>query len=297
MSDRFTVACVQTNTGPEIEPNLAVVAPLIRDARAAGAALICLPETVAMMEPDPGLRAEKAEPEASHRALAALRASASETGAWILVGSLTVETPSGGLANRSYLIGADGEIVARYDKIHMFDVDLADGESHRESDIYDAGDRTVLAATPWGTLGLTVCYDVRFPELYRDLAKAGARFLTVPSAFTHHTGSAHWHVLLRARAIETGCFVFAPAQCGRHAGGRRTFGHSLVVSPWGEVLADGGTEPGLSFAEIDPALVDAARRQVPSLRHDRPYQRPGPTVVAATTVTAATKDSAEEASA
>ena len=291
MPEPLSVACLQTNTGPEIAPNLEMAGPMVRAARDDGADLICLPEMVAMIEPDADLRRQKAELEENHGALAAFRDLAAETGAWILVGSLAVKAASGALVNRSFLLDAGGGIVARYDKIHMFDVAIDGGESHRESDIYGAGEKTAMAATPWGLMGLTICYDVRFPELYRDLAKAGARFLSVPSAFTQKTGEAHWHVLLRARAIETGCFVIAPAQCGEHAGGRRTYGHSLIVSPWGEVLADGGTAPGISIARIDPAEVYAARRQVPSLRHDRAYEKPGLAVVAAT------KGSAEDASA
>ena len=178
------------------------------------------------------------------------------------------------LANRSFLIDNSGAIVARYDKIHMFDIDLPNGESYRESGAYRPGGHTVVAETPWGRLGMSVCYDVRFPHLYRALAQAGADFLGVPSVFTVPTGRAHWHVLLRARAIENGCFVFAPAQWGEHAGGRRSYGHSLIVDPWGEVLADGGEETGIVTARIDPARVAEARRSVPSLTHDRAFTPP-----------------------
>jgi len=177
-------------------------------------------------------------------------------------------------ANRSILLDPAGRIAARYDKIHMFDVNVPDGQSYRESRAFRPGDVAVLADLPWGRLGLTVCYDLRFPYLYRALAQAGASFLSVPSAFTKLTGEAHWHVLLRARAIETGCFVFAPAQCGTHAEGRQTYGHSLIVAPWGEVLADGGEAPGVVLAEIDPARVDTARSMVPALRHDRRFTGP-----------------------
>jgi predicted amidohydrolase len=178
------------------------------------------------------------------------------------------------LANRSFLIDPAGQIKARYDKIHMFDVDLAGGESYRESATYRPGDRAVLANLPWGTLGMTICYDMRFPQLYRTLAQAGAMFITVPSAFTRPTGQAHWHVLLRARAIETGCFIIAPAQCGEHAEGRKTYGHSLIVSPWGEVLADGGEQVGISLVEIDATKVREARGMVPALDHDRAFAGP-----------------------
>jgi predicted amidohydrolase len=227
-------------------------------------------------------RRDKARREADDPFLAGMRELARDTGAWILVGSLVID-PAGEpgaeaneerLANRSFLIDAQGAIVARYDKIHMFDIDLPGGESYRESNAYRPGGRTVVAETPWGRLGMTVCYDVRFPHLYRALAQAGADFLAVPSVFTVPTGTAHWHVLLRARAIENGCFVFAPAQWGEHAGGRRSYGHSLIVDPWGEVLADGGEQPGIITAKIDPERIAKARGIVPSLQHDRAFTPP-----------------------
>jgi len=174
--------------------------------------------------------------------------------------------------NRSFLIGRTGEVIARYDKIHMFDVDLANGESYRESRTYRPGDLAVVADLPWGRLGVTVCYDLRFPALYRALAEAGALFFSIPSAFTVQTGEAHWHVLLRARAIENGCFVFAAAQGGSHESGRETYGHSLVIDPWGQILAEGGTEPGVILADIDPAQVAAARARIPSLHHGRRFE-------------------------
>lgn len=255
---------------------MAAIGDLVREARAEGADLITTPEVVGMLEPRRRLVLEKAEEQGSNRALAAFRDLARETGAWILVGSLVVRVEPERLANRSFLLDPEGEIVASYDKIHMFDVDLEGGESYRESNTYRPGKAAVTAALPWGTLGMTVCYDVRFPHLYRDLARAGAHFLSVPSAFTRPTGRAHWHVLLRARAIETGCFVFAPAQCGEHAEGRKTYGHSLIVDPWGEVLADGSEEPGVTIADIAPAKVAEARRMVPSLGSDRSYAPPAP---------------------
>ncbi len=177
-------------------------------------------------------------------------------------------------ANRSFLIGPDGQIRARYSKIHLFDVDLAGGESYRESNTVAAGSAAMLAETPWGKLGLTICYDVRFPQLYRSLAKKGAFAFTVPSAFTVPTGEAHWHVLLRARAIENGAFVIAPAQGGVHANGRKTYGHSLILDPWGGILAEAGTEPGVIWAEIDPALSREVREKLPSLNHDREFKVP-----------------------
>ncbi len=271
MSAPFTLACVQTNAGNDMAANIAAAGALARQARAQGAELIALPECVAMMESDFQRIRATAAPEDSHPALAAFQALAAELAAWLLVGSLTVETGTDRAANRSFLIDDTGGLVARYDKIHMFDVDLPGGESYRESKRYRPGEAAVLAATPWGALGLSICYDLRFPQLYRALAAAGAAFLAVPSAFTRQTGQAHWHVLLRARAIETGCYVFAPAQCGEHPGRRLTYGHSLIVGPWGEVLADGGETPGIVTAVIDPERVAQARARIPSLSHDRPF--------------------------
>ena len=270
----FKVALVQMTSDREVEPNIETASRMIREARGAGAELILTPENTSMIEPHRKLILEKAKEESDHPAIPAFRALAAETGAWLLIGSLTIKLDEVSCANRCYLFSPAGEIVARYDKIHMFDVDLAGGESYRESATFRPGNRAVVADLPFGRLGLTICYDLRFPYLYRALAQAGASFLSVPAAFTVPTGRAHWHVLLRARAIETGCFVLAPAQCGTHAEGRRTYGHSLVVSPWGEVLADGGEEPGLVLAEIDPAKVEEARRMVPALTHDRAFTGP-----------------------
>jgi predicted amidohydrolase len=270
----FKIACIQTNSARELAPNLDFAAAQIRTARAGGADLIALPENVAMMEPEGAKLRAKTQSEEKHEALSAFRDLAIETGAWILAGSLAVKLPEGRIANRSYLIAADGAIKARYDKIHMFDVDLESGESYRESATFRPGEEAVLAETPWGLLGMTVCYDLRFPHLYRSLAQAGASMISVPSAFTQTTGRAHWHVLQRARAIETGTFIIAPAQCGVHAEGRRTFGHSMIVDPWGEILAEAGEEPGVIAAEIDLARVAEARSMVPSLRHDRDFALP-----------------------
>jgi len=274
MTNKFRVACVQTNSTREVAENVATVGAMIARAAAEGANLICTPENVALIEPKRDLRLQKADREENHAALAAFREAAAKAGTWVLAGSLAVRVDAERIANRSYLIDASGAIVASYDKIHMFDVDLPNGESYRESAGVKPGDRAVLADTPWGPIGLTVCYDLRFPHLYRALAQAGAMYLAIPSAFTRPTGQAHWHVLQRARAIETGCYVFAPAQCGVHAENRKTYGHSLIVAPWGEVLADGGDEPGVIMAEIDPAKVLEARRMVPSLQHDRPFAAP-----------------------
>jgi predicted amidohydrolase len=281
MSSPFTAACVQFTARPDIEPNLRQVGDLVRRARDAGADFIMTPEVSNLIASGRDRRA-KARREADEPFLAGMRELARETGAWLLLGSLVID-PAGEsgadpgenrLANRSFLIDSGGAIVARYDKIHMFDIDLPGGESYRESSAYRPGSHTAVAETPWGRLGMTICYDVRFPHLYRALAQAGADFLAVPSVFTVPTGRAHWHVLLRARAIENGCFVLAPAQWGEHAGGRRSYGHSLIVDPWGEVLADGGEEAGIVTARIDPARIVEARRAVPSLTHDRAFTPP-----------------------
>ena len=277
MSRVFTAACLQLNSARETAPNIAAASDLIRRAREAGAELIMTPEVSDMMEPKRALRLEKAKDEATHPMLAAFRELARETGAWLLLGSAVVRRPDDErLANRSFLIAPDGRVVQRYDKIHMFDVELPGGESYRESNAFRPGEAAALAQLPWGVLGMTVCYDLRFPHLYRALAQAGADFLAIPSAFTVPTGRAHWHVLMRARAIETGCFVFAPAQWGEHAEGRKTYGHSLIVAPWGEILAEAEDGVGFIAAEIDPAKIAEARRAVPSLRHDRPFAPPTP---------------------
>ena len=273
----FTAACIQLTSGREIAPNIAAASDLVRRARDAGADLILTPEVSDMIEPRRALRLEKAKPEAEHAMLAAFRDLACETGAWLLLGSIVVrEGDDERLRNRSLLIAPDGGVAQRYDKIHMFDVALEGGESYRESAAFRPGEAAAVASLPWGVLGMTVCYDLRFPHLYRALAQGGASFLSIPSAFTVPTGRAHWHVLLRARAIENFCFVFAPAQGGEHAEGRRTFGHSLIVAPWGEVLAeeDEDSGPGFITASIDPAKVAEARRAVPSLSHDRPFAPP-----------------------
>ena len=274
MASKFTAACVQTTAGPDMDANIRAASDLARRARDAGADFIALPENVALMHPDPKAVKTHALPRDENPAVDAFRALAREVGAWLLVGSLPVRSPDGRVANCSMVMDPEGMIAASYDKIHMFDVDLANGESYRESRSFQPGGEAVLAALPWGVLGMSVCYDLRFPHLYRALAQAGADFLTIPAAFTKTTGEAHWHVLQRARAIENGCFVIAPCQCGLHYGDRRTFGHSLIVDPWGVVLADGGETTGFAAAEIDPARVAEARAMIPSLGHDRPFKAP-----------------------
>ena len=274
MNPTFKAACVQVNASDDMAANIEIACGFIRDAREAGADFIALPENVSFIGATPTAGRDRAMAQADHPALAAFQQQAVETGAWILGGTLGIKAADGRASNRSFLIDPAGNVTARYDKIHMFDVDLPSGETYRESENFVPGERSVCAQTPWGTLGMTVCYDMRFPHLYRELAGAGADLITVPAAFTRTTGQAHWHILLRARAIETGAFVIAPAQCGDHAGGRQTYGHSLIVDPWGKVLADAGTEPGFILADIDMARVAEVRAMVPSLQHDRDYSGP-----------------------
>ncbi|WP_119166953.1 carbon-nitrogen hydrolase family protein [Algihabitans albus] len=274
MTAVFRAACVQMTSGRDLHSNIADAGALIAQAAGEGASFVATPENTTQIEPDKARVLAEARPEASHPAIPAFAEIAVKQGIWLLIGSLTVKLTDSLCANRSLLFAPSGEIAARYDKIHMFDVDIPDGQSYRESATFRPGAQAVLADLPWGKLGMTVCYDLRFARLYRGLAQAGAGVLTVPAAFTDFTGRAHWHVLLRARAIETGCFVIAPAQCGEHAGGRRTYGHSLIVAPWGEVLADGGDAPGVVTAEVDLAKVVEARGMVPSLDHDRDFALP-----------------------
>jgi predicted amidohydrolase len=269
-------ACVQMTAGPEVQPNLDAAAALIREAAAGGAKFIFTPENTSIIEPNRELALAKSFTQDEHPGLPFFAKLAKELGVWLLIGSMPIRVEPERLANRSFLIDDQGRIITHYDKIHLFDVDLPNGEVYRESERIRAGAQAVLAPTPWGGLGMTVCYDLRFPQLYRDLAHAGAAIISIPAAFTVPTGEAHWHVLLRARAIETGAFVFAPAQCGQHAGGRRTYGHSLIVAPWGEILAEAGDAPGTIATVIDFSQVAAARSMIPSLRHDRDYARPQP---------------------
>jgi len=256
------------------DENIRSASALIREARAHGADFIATPENTNLMAPDGGAKLERSWPEDKDPALPAFARLAEELGAWLLIGSLAIKVSETQTANRSFLFNPGGAIAARYDKIHLFDVDLPSGEQYRESRTVAGGAAAVTADLPWGRIGLSVCYDLRFPQLYRALAQAGAFAMTVPSAFTETTGKAHWHVLLRTRAIENGAFVVAPAQGGVHANGRRTYGHSLIVSPWGEIMAEGGTDPGVFVADIDPAESDAARARIPSLQHDRAFAGP-----------------------
>jgi predicted amidohydrolase len=268
---RFRAGLVQLRTSRSPEANIAATTALIREAAARGAEFVQTPENTLLMEPDKDRLFAALRPEAQTEALIAYCALASELGIWLHIGSLAVLVGERLAANRGFLISPAGEIAARYDKIHMFDVDLPGGESHRESASYRPGEAAVLARLPWGTLGLTICYDLRFPEQFKALALAGADFIAVPSAFTKQTGEKHWHILLRARAIETGCYIFAAAQGGRHDSGRTTYGHSMIISPWGEVLAEAGAEPGVIVADIDPALVADCRQRIPALKHVREF--------------------------
>jgi deaminated glutathione amidase len=271
MSTTFRAACVQMRTGLDVAANIAAATTLIREAKSKGAHFVATPEMTSLFEAESDALFAKVKPQQEDLALKSFRALAEELSLWLLIGSLPIKVDDRQCANRSFLIDAKGQVCATYDKIHMFDVDLPGGEVYRESRNYRRGERAVLAETPWGRLGLSVCYDLRFPQLYRALAKAGASFLTIPAAFTHTTGTAHWHVLQRARAIETGCFVIAPAQAGTHENGRRTYGHSLIVDPWGAIIAEGGEDPQIVIADIDPAKVNEARTRVPALTHDRPF--------------------------
>jgi predicted amidohydrolase len=268
----FKVSLVQMRSGVDPQANLASALKLIEEAAGAGAAYVLTPEMTNIMEiKRERLFASIAEEERDPT-LAALREAARRLSIYIHIGSLAVKVLPDKAANRSFLIDRRGDVAARYDKIHMFDVDLANGESYRESRNYRPGEMAVVTDLPWGRLGVTVCYDLRFPALYRALAEAGASFFSIPAAFTKQTGEAHWHVLMRARAIENGSFVFAAAQAGKHENGRETFGHSLVVDPWGQIIAEAGTEPGVIVVEVDPAQVAAARSRIPSLLHGRRFE-------------------------
>lgn len=270
----FRAACVQLRSSDDVAENIRVACELIREAKGAGADFVATPENTTLMAPDGGAKLEKSYDEEHDPALPKFRALAGELGIWLLIGSLAIKVSDSKTANRSFLIDPRGHIAARYDKIFLFDVDLPGGETYRESNTVAGGAKAVTADLPWGKLGLSICYDLRFPQLYRRLAQAGSSFFAVPSAFTGTTGKAHWQVLLRARAIENGAFAIAPAQGGQHANGRQTYGHSLIVAPWGEILAEAGAGPCVVAADIDPAAVKIARERVPSLRHDRDFEGP-----------------------
>ena len=268
---KFRAGLVQMCSGRSIEANVLAATAMIREAAAGGAEFVLTPEVTTQMERDRAKQFVETRPEEGNPSLAHFRTVARELNIWLHVGSMAVAVGPEQLANRAFLIAPTGAIAARYDKIHMFDVTLPNGETYRESRNFRPGSEAVLADLPWGRLGVTICYDLRFPALYRALAHAGAEMLAIPSAFTTPTGKAHWHTLMRARAIENGCFVLAAAQAGMHENGRETYGHSLVVAPWGEIVAEAGVEPGVLLADIDVSKVAEARGQVPSLQHDRPF--------------------------
>ena len=268
----FRAGLVQLRSGRSVAPNMEMAEALIRRAAKGGAVYVQTPENTAIMELDTERLLSELEIEDKAVPLKQLQALAKELGIFLHVGSLGMKLPSGKAANRSYLLGPDGKIAARYDKLHMFDVDLAGGESYRESRTFDPGAAAVLADLPWGRLGMSICYDLRFAALYRALATAGAEMIAVPAAFTRQTGEAHWQVLLRARAIETGAYILAACQGGLHENGRSTYGHSMIVSPWGEVLAEAGEDPQILLADIDLGLSAEARAKIPSLRHERPFE-------------------------
>lgn len=268
----FRAALVQMRTAKSVAANVEAASAMIREAAVEGASYIQTPEMTGTMEENREALFKVLHAEEDDPALAAFRALAAELKVHLHIGSLAVRASEHRAANRSFLLAPDGSIAARYDKIHMFDVDLPNGDVYRESAAYRPGELAVVTDLPQIRLGFTICYDLRFPALFRALAEAGAGMIAAPAAFTQSTGEAHWHVLQRARAIETGCYVLAAAQGGTHENGRKTFGHSLIIDPWGTILAEGGTEPGIIAAEIDPAKVAAVRGRIPSLSNGRRFE-------------------------
>lgn len=268
----LSLACIQMNCQNDMDANIRQASAYIKDAAAQGAKFVALPENAVFMSAGGEDLLANSYLQEEHPALPVFMELARSLDIWLLVGSLIVKVPhTHKLANRSLLLNPEGKIAAQYDKIHLYDVSVKDGETHQESKRIEAGNKAIVADTPWGKLGMTVCYDVRFPHLYRSLAKKGAQIITVPAAFTRYTGERHWHTLLRARAIENGCFIIAPAQTGSHPLGRLTYGHSLVIDPWGQVLMDAGETPGVTLCRIDMATVQQMRQQIPSLEHDRAF--------------------------
>ena len=270
----FKAACVQLRSTGDVAQNIRDTSALVREAAGQGARFIATPENTNIMAQDNRAKLAATFDEPNDPSLPAFSALAKDLKIWLLIGSLHIKVSDTRTANRSFLLAPDGTVQARYDKIHLFDVTVAQGETYRESSQVEGGQTCVLADTELGPVGMTICYDLRFPQLYRRLAQAGAFAFTIPSSFTVPTGQAHWHVLMRARAIENGAFVIAPAQGGLHDNGRKTYGHSMIVGPWGDVLAEAGSDPGVIVAEIDPALSAAARAKVPSLQHDRDFTGP-----------------------
>ncbi len=271
----FKAACIQLCSSTDVAENIEAVERLVREAARRGADYVQTPEMTNIVQRDRAALGASIAPEQSDPAVARFSALASELGIVLHIGSLALKAADGRIANRALIFGRGGHVLARYDKIHLFDVDLPGGESWRESAVYHPGDRAVVVDLPWLRLGVSICYDIRFPQLYRAQAHAGAAALTAPAAFTRQTGEAHWHVLQRARAIENGAFVISAAQAGRHADGRETYGHSIVVAPWGEVLAEAGSEgPEIIVAAIDPARSLDARQRIPALKNERPFTPP-----------------------
>ena len=272
----FIAACVQHNAKENIKTNLPIVRDLIHQALDHKADFIALPECVSLMEPNQASLIQKAPEEKEHPFLELYENESKKSKIWLLGGTLAIKTKNNlghnKIFNRLYLFNPLGKIVAKYDKIHMFDVNLGNGLVYSESETYEAGNRAIVANIPWGKLGLSICYDIRFPNLYRSLAHAGANILCAPAAFTKVTGEAHWHILQRARAIETGSFIISPALCGSHSEGKETYGHSLIIDPWGEILADGGEDPGVISAKIDMNKVNEVRAKIPSLQHDKTFR-------------------------
>jgi len=267
----FTAACIQSTATTDVHADIRTLTGLIREAAGVGARFVATPEYCAGLDTKDGKMFPVAFGEGEHPVLPALTQLARDLQLWLLIGSVGVRAPDGKIFNRSFMLSPGGDIAARYDKVHLFDIDLGEGRSYRESATIEAGMQGVIAPCAEGTIGLSICYDVRFPHLYRAYAQAGAEMLAAPAAFTRVTGEAHWHVLQRARAIENGAFVISPGQCGTLPGGAECYGHSLIVDPWGRVLADGGEGPGVVTAEIDLAQVAETRRRIPSLRHDKPW--------------------------
>lgn len=267
----FTAGLVTMRSGLLPQTSLAQGVELIREAKKQGADYVLTPEVSNIMQENRKALFELLKDQDDDESLKTYRALAKELNIHLHIGSLALRATPERAVNRSFLIAPDGNILATYDKIHMFDIDLPGGETYRESANYQAGESAVISDLPWGRIGLTICYDVRFPALYRALAEAGASFITVPAAFTKKTGEAHWHTLLKARAIENGCFIFAAAQGGTHENKRETFGHSLIIDPWGKILAEGGVDPGVVVAKIDPARVKDVRGSIPSLQHGRRF--------------------------
>jgi len=271
MSTRFKAACIQNSATPDVTADIATCLRLIGRAAEAGAQFIALPEYCIGLDTKDGLLYPVAFPERDHPAIAALCTAARRAAAWLLIGSIGVKASDGRTFNRSLMLDPSGAIVARYDKLHLFDVSLGDGKEYRESATIAPGSKAVLSPCVSGIMGLSICYDLRFAALYRAYAQAGAQMLAIPAAFTRMTGEAHWHILTRARAIENLSYVIAPCQYGTLAGGSQCYGHSLIVDPWGRVLADGGENENVILAEVDLDLVAQSRRRIPSLTHDRPF--------------------------